>query len=424
LALPSPAELRDVNVQLARQIQERDAAEQALRSSEARLRQVQKMETIGQLTGGVAHDFNNLLTVIMGGLDSITRQVGELPPDTAGESVKRSVGMAFKAAERGAVLTHRLLAFSRQQPLEPRAIDVNRLVADMSELLRRTLGETIDLEIALAGGLWGALADPNQLENSLLNLALNARDAMPGGGKLAIETMNTHLDEAFVRDLVEPLSPGQYVMISVTDTGSGMDSETLERAFEPFFTTKGVGRGTGLGLSQVYGFVLQSKGYVRIDSEIGQGTTVKIYLPRLAGPEAAKRKPTESFGIVGSGSGEAILLVEDNDDLRDYSADALREMGYSVSQAGNAADALSIVKGDARIDLLFTDIVLPGGMDGRQLAAAARKLRPGLKVLFTTGYARNANVGDGQRDGSAPQIAKPFTYGDLAARVRSVLNAD
>jgi signal transduction histidine kinase len=424
LALPSPAALREINLELARQIAERDLAEEALRISEARLRQIQKMETIGQLTGGVAHDFNNLLTVMLGGLDSIERHIGEIPESPAIAAIKRAAAMAIKAVDRASTLTHRLLAFSRRQPLEPKPIDANRLVADMSEILRRTLGETIDLETVLAGGLWSVLADPNQLENSLLNLAVNARDAMPEGGKLTIETGNTYLDEAYVAKLVEPLPAGQYVMIAVSDTGTGMDSETLDRAFEPFFTTKDIGRGTGLGLSQVYGFVLQSKGYVRIYSELGQGTVVKLYLPRRVGADDAADAGVKRAGSARAGAGETVLVVEDHEDLRAYSTGAVREMGYHVLEAADAKAALAILDSDVEIDLLFTDVVLPGGMNGRQLADAAIKTRPGLKVLFTTGYTRNAIVHNGQLDPGIQLLGKPFTYLDLAAKIRAVLDGD
>jgi signal transduction histidine kinase/CheY-like chemotaxis protein len=424
LALPSPAALREMNVELARQIAERDHAEEQLRISEARLRQIQKMETIGQLTGGVAHDFNNLLTVMLGGLDSIERQIVQIPESPAIIAIRRSAAMATKAVERAATLTHRLLAFSRRQPLEPKPIDANRLVADMSELLRRTLGETIDLETVLAGGLWSVTADPNQLENSLLNLAVNARDAMPGGGKLTIETGNTYLDEAYVAKLVEPLPAGQYVMIAVSDTGGGMDSATLDRAFEPFFTTKDIGRGTGLGLSQVYGFVLQSRGYVRIYSEIGQGTVVKLYLPRRIGADDAPDTDVDAHRSTANGEGETVLVVEDHEDLRAYSAGAVREMGYRVFEAADAKAALAILDSDVSIDLLFTDVVLPGGMNGRQLADAALKSRPDLKVLFTTGYTRNAIVHNGQLDPGIQLLGKPFTYSDLAAKLRAVLDGD
>jgi len=424
LAMPSPAALREVNVELARQIAERDHAEEQLRISEARLRQVQKMETIGQLTGGVAHDFNNLLTVMLGGLDSIERQLAEGPQSAVMENIKRSTAMAMKAVERAATLTHRLLAFSRRQPLEPKPIDANRLVADMSELLRRTLGETIELETVLAGGLWSVTADPNQLENSLLNLAVNARDAMPDGGKLTIETANAYLDEDYVAKLVEPLPAGQYVMIAVSDTGTGMDSITLDRAFEPFFTTKDIGRGTGLGLSQVYGFVLQSQGYVRIYSELGQGTVVKLYLPRRIGADVAADSGLGRRHALATGDGETVLVVEDHEDLRSYSTGAVREMGYNVLEAADARAALAILESGVRIDLLFTDVVLPGGMNGRQLADAALKTRPTLKVLFTTGYTRNAIVHNGQLDPGIQLLGKPFTYSDLSTKIRSVLDDD
>jgi signal transduction histidine kinase/CheY-like chemotaxis protein len=424
LALPSPTALREINLELARQIAERDHAEEQLRISEARLRQVQKMETIGQLTGGVAHDFNNLLTVMLGGLDSIERQIAAIPDSPAIGAIKRSSAMALKAVERAATLTHRLLAFSRRQPLEPKPIDANRLVADMSELLRRTLGETIDLETVLAGGLWSVTADPNQLENSLLNLAVNARDAMPEGGKLTIETGNTYLDEAYVAKLVEPLPAGQYVMIAVSDTGIGMDSVTLDRAFEPFFTTKDIGRGTGLGLSQVYGFVLQSQGYVRIYSELGQGTVVKLYLPRRIGADDAPEAGAIRAISAAIGEGETVLVVEDHEDLRAYSTGAISEMGYHVIEAADAKAALAILDSDVPIDLMFTDVVLPGGMNGRQLADAAMTSRPHLKVLFTTGYTRNAIVHNGQLDPGIQLLGKPFTYSDLAAKIRAVLDSD
>jgi CheY-like chemotaxis protein len=330
----------------------------------------------------------------------------------------------LKAVERAATLTHRLLAFSRRQPLEPKPVDANRLVADMSELLRRTLGETIDLETVLAGGLWSVTADPNQLENSLLNLAVNARDAMPEGGKLTIETGNTYLDEAYVAKLVEPLPAGQYVMIAVSDTGIGMDSVTLDRAFEPFFTTKDIGRGTGLGLSQVYGFVLQSRGYVRIYSELGQGTVVKLYLPRRIGADDAPEAGAIRAISAAIGEGETVLVVEDHEDLRAYSTGAISEMGYHVIEAADVKAALAILDSDVPIDLMFTDVVLPGGMNGRQLADAAMASRPQLKVLFTTGYTRNAIVHNGQLDPGIQLLGKPFTYSDLAAKIRAVLDSD
>jgi signal transduction histidine kinase/CheY-like chemotaxis protein len=424
LAVPSPAALRAINDELQREIVERDQAEQALRVSETRLRQVQKMETIGQLTGGVAHDFNNLLTVILGGLDAIQRKALGLPDGSVAASISRAATMALHAVDSATTLTHSLLAFSRRQPLEPKVLAPNKLVAEMSELLRRTLGETVNLQTVLAGGLWPIWADPNQLENSLLNLAVNARDAMENGGKLTIETANAYLDEAYVSDLLEPISAGQYVMIAVADSGSGMDRATLDRAFEPFFTTKAVGKGTGLGLSQVYGFVTQSRGHVRIYSEVGEGTVVKLYLPRCVAAAGESSSASQARTIPDARLGEAILLVEDHADLREYSAGALAEMGYKVLQAADAEEALAILRSDAKIDLLFTDVVLPGGMNGRQLADAASAERPKLRMLYTTGYTRNAIVHNGQLDIGVQLIGKPFTYADLAAKIRAVLDAD
>jgi signal transduction histidine kinase/CheY-like chemotaxis protein len=422
LALPSPAALRLVNQELALQIAERDLAEQALRASEARVRQMQKMETIGQLSGGIAHDFNNLLTVMLGGLDTIGQQLPRLPQGPETSRIDRSQKMALKAVERAALLTQRLLAFSRRQPLEPRLIDANKLISEMAELFQRTLGETVALETVMAAGLWSISADPHELENSLLNLAVNARDAMPNGGKLTIETGNTYLDEAYVRQQVETLPAGQYVMIAVTDTGIGMDQATLERAFEPFFTTKEVGKGTGLGLSQVYGFIRQSSGLVRIYSEVGKGTTVKLYLPRRIGDagrldSALQRRPTPA-----PGRGEVIMVVEDNDDLRAYGTAAIAEMGYVVIAARTGPEALRLLNTAKIVDLLFTDVVLPDGMNGRELADEARRRRPGLKVLFTTGYTRNAIVHNCELDAGVNLIGKPFTALDLSAKLREVLD--
>ncbi len=406
------AELQSLNASL----EERVAQEVAERAkAEDALRQAQKMEAVGQLTGGVAHDFNNLLTVIIGGLDTIKRSK---PSDEV--RVTRAAEMALQGALRAASLTERLLAFSRRQPLAPKPLQLNALVRDMTELLHRTLGEQIELEGILSPRLWRIEADQNQLESAILNLAVNARDAMPDGGKLTIETANTALDESYSAIDAEVL-PGQYVMIAVSDTGTGMSKETLARVFEPFYTTKEVGKGTGLGLSMIYGFAKQSGGHVTIYSEEGQGTTVKLYFPRYlgqsegAGTSASLKAPTSS-------EGEVVLVVEDNEDVRAYSTLILGELGYEVLEADDADAALAILKSDRRIDLLFTDVVLPG-KSGRVLADAAAELRPGLKVLFTTGYSRNAIVHQGRLDAGVQLISKPFTFEQLATRVRDLLDA-
>jgi len=407
-------QLEDANARLLDEMAQRAHAEEALRQS-------QKMEALGQLTGGVAHDFNNLLTVIMGGLETIGRQLGKLPGGPEAARIIRARDMALYGAERAATLTQRLLAFSRRQPLQPQTIDPNKLVQGMGDLLRRTLGETVDLETVLAGGLWKTLADAAQLENAILNLAVNARDAMPEGGRLTLETANAALDEAYAESVPEGLAPGQYVMIAVTDTGVGMREDILKQVFEPFFTTKEVGKGTGLGLSQVYGFVRQSHGHVAIYSEVGVGTTIKIYLPRHIGEEedSAARAPTDAALLVGD---ERVLLVEDHDDLRSYSAGILRELGYEVCEARDGEAALACLDEGFAPDLLFTDVVLPGGYNGRQLADAVLARRPGMPVLFTTGYTRNAIVHNGRLDPGIDLITKPFTFDQLAQKVRSVLD--
>ena len=392
------------------------------RRLEEQLRQVQKMEAIGQLTGGVAHDFNNLLTIVLGGLDTIGRQIPNLPAPSALSRIERAHDMALQGVTRAATLTRRLLAFSRQQSLAPQSVDANKLVASTCELLRRTLGETISLETRLAGGLWRAYADPNELENALLNLAVNARDAMPNGGRLTIKTANADLDEALVASLPERIDPGQYVVIAVSDTGVGMDPETKRRAFDPFFTTKEVGKGTGLGLSQVYGFARQSGGHVKIDSEPGEGTTVAIYLPRRLGVET-EMAADDAFDPRGAVGVESILVVEDDETLRTYTTSILRELGYRVFEAADGVSAIAKFQPFESIDLLLTDIVMPGGMNGRQLAVEAMKRRPDLKVLFMTGYPRDATVHDGRFDGGVHMIGKPFSYHELAARIRARLDA-
>jgi PAS domain S-box-containing protein len=401
----------------------RDALEAAveartaeLRAAEESLRQAQKMETVGQLTGGVAHDFNNLLQIVTGNLEILQRNLPEDSP-----RLRRAAENAMTGAKRAAILTQRLLAFSRRQPLAPKPTDPNKLVAGMSELLHRTLGETIEIETVLASGVWRVEVDQNQLENALLNLAVNARDAMPDGGKLTIETSNTHLDRGYVAHNAE-VATGQYVVICVSDTGEGMDPETVARAFEPFFTTKEVGKGTGLGLSMVYGFVKQSGGHVKVYSEPGEGTTVKVYLPRLIGAAAEEEEAASSMAPEGTRD-EIILVCEDDDDVRAYSVEVLRELGYRVLESHDGASALRLLEREGRIDLLFTDVVLPGGMTGAVLAERARAIRPDLKVLFTTGYARNAIVHHGRLDHGVELITKPFAYADLAARVRDLLDA-
>ncbi|HWH22272.1 MAG TPA: ATP-binding protein [Allosphingosinicella sp.] len=413
------AELRELNQSLEARVAE--AVEERMKAEEA-LRQAQKMEAIGQLTGGVAHDFNNLLTVILGGLDTIKRQLGALPVSPVTERIERSARMAFQGAERAATLTARLLAFARRQPLDPKPIDAGRLVTNLADLLQRTLGETIALETVTGAGLWRIQADPGELENTLVNLAVNARDAMPSGGRLTIETSNAFLDSDYVGQVPEPIEPGQYVLIAVSDTGSGMSPETLAQVFEPFFTTKEVGKGTGLGLSQVYGFVRQSGGHIRIYSELGQGSTVKIYLPRLMSGADAAEVSTPAAQAPTHGGVERILVVEDHEDLRAFSTGILRELGYDTLEAANARSALEILQSTHDIDLLFTDVVLPEGMDGRKLADEARRRRPGIKVLFTTGYTRNAIVHNGRLDPGVDLIGKPFSFDGLAAKVREILD--
>ena len=406
------AALRDLNMNLEREIEERSAQ---LRMNEEALRQAQKMEAVGQLTGGVAHDFNNILQVIVGNLEVIRRLV----PSDAGR-IQRSAEQALNGARQASSLTQRLLAFSRRQPLDPKPIDVNSIVNGMSELLNRSLGETISVETVRGAGLWKVEADPNALESAILNLAVNARDAMPQGGRLTVETMNAYIDEAYATTHVEVV-PGQYVLISVSDTGFGMDPETVRRAFEPFFTTKPVGQGTGLGLSQVYGFAKQSGGHLKIYSEVGQGTTVKMYLPRLE--RADEPMDVQLSTPVPEGAlGETILVVEDDVSVRTYSVDALRDLGYRTIEAPDGPSAVRLLETQTHVDLLFTDVVLPGGMSGAQVAARARELRPGLKVLFTTGYARNAIFHHGRLDKGVQLITKPFSFEELAAKVRDVLD--
>ena len=388
------------------------------RTIEEQLRQSQKMEAVGQLTGGIAHDFNNLLTIITGNIDIAGRSLAE-GGDTG--RAQRAIGNAMRGAERAGALTQRLLAFSRRQPLAPKALDLDKVVAGMSDLLKRSLGELVRLEIVTSPGLWSVEADPNQIENALVNLAVNARDAMPAGGTLTIETANAHLDQGYAATHAE-VPPGNYVVIAVSDTGMGMSKEVLARVFEPFFTTKEVGRGTGLGLSQVYGFVKQSGGHISVYSEEGRGTTVKLYLPRFTGDAP------DDFAVAGTGDasrgvrGETVLVVEDDEEVRAYAVEVLRDAGYRVIEAGDGGAALRILEqADQRVDLLFTDVVMPG-LSGRELSDRARELRPGLKILYTSGYTRNAIVHGGRLDPGVELLPKPFTSKDLTERVRDILD--
>jgi signal transduction histidine kinase len=405
--------LQDLNATLERLVIERT---EQLRLNEEALRQAQKMEAVGQLTGGVAHDFNNLLQIIVGNLEILLRN---LPADA--DRLRRATDAAMSGAERATALTQRLLAFSRRQPLDPKPINVNNLVGGMSELLHRTLGETIAVETVLGPGLWHIEVDQNQFESALLNLAVNARDAMPQGGKLTIETANTHIGEDYYA-LNAEAAPGQYVVICVSDTGCGIDKATMAHVFEPFFTTKETGRGTGLGLSLVYGFVKQSGGHVKLYSEPGIGTTVKIYLPPLTG-EIAEEQVSGWTEAPEDTHEETILVLEDNHEVRRHSVEALRELGYRVVEAHDGATALQLLERQPYVDLLFTDVVLPGGMMGAEIAAQARAMYPRLKVLFMTGYARNAIVHHGHLDQGAHLITKPFSFIDLATKVRDVLDA-
>ena len=380
------------------------------------LRQSQKMEAVGQLTGGIAHDFNNMLAVVIGSLDLLGRRLGDADP-----RARRYVDSAGDAARRAAMLTQRLLAFSRRQPLAPKPLDANKLIAGMSDLLRGSLGAGIKLETALAEGLWRAFVDPNQLENALLNLAVNARDAMPGGGCLTIETSNARLD---ARHGVghSGVTAGHYVLIGVSDTGCGMSPEVIARAFDPFFTTKDIGKGTGLGLSQVHGFVNQSGGHVKIHSEVGRGTTVRTYLPRHLGDDGPEPKAEAQLAMAAKGDRrEVILVVEDDAAVRGFSAEALREFGYEVLEADGAAAALEALETEPRIALMFTDVAMPD-VDGRALADQALKRWPGLKVLFTSGYTYHAIVRNGLLDPNAHLIGKPYKLSELAAKVRSLMD--
>ena len=397
--------------------------------TEDTLRQAQKMEAIGQLTGGLAHDFNNLLTIVIGNLDTLRRRLANVSPgeDAShfGKTLAKPVELAMQGSRSAAQVTHRLLAFSRRQALEPRNIDLNRLVGGMSELLHRTLGENVAVETVLAGGLWPTFADANQVENALLNLVVNARDAMPDGGKLTIETANTYLDENYSRRFGD-VAPGQYALLSVTDTGTGIPPSLIEKIFEPFFTTKDTGHGSGLGLAMVHGFVKQSGGHLRVYSEEGQGTTVKIYLPRNTDAETMHSHPpageTDLEPLPRARPNETLLVVEDNEGVREYAVSILEDLGYSVIEASDVKNALEKVETAPQISLLFTDVVLPGGASGRDLMRHMVKRYPGLPVLFTTGYTRNAIVHGGRLDANVHLLNKPYTQQELARKLRELLD--
>jgi len=395
---------------LRREVARREAAEE-------QLRQAQKMEAVGRLTGGVAHDFNNLLTIVGGNLEMLKRRLTDPDPRVAA-----AIENAMTGVSRAAKLTHRLLAFSRQQPLEPVSVDIHQLVASMAELLRSTLGETIAIEAVLARGLWRAKVDPNELENAILNLAINARDAMPRGGKITLETANAHLDADHAQ-AHEQVSAGDYVMIAISDTGTGMTSEVMAKAFEPFFTTKPVGMGTGLGLSQVYGFIKQSGGHVALTSEVGRGTTVKLYLPkeRKEAEEPRLKPAAASAPVATEAAAHKILVVEDDAMVRQFSVEVLEAVGHRVLAAADGPSALTLLRRHPDISLLFTDVVLGGAMDGRQLADESLKIRPTLKVLFTTGHTRHAIVHDGRLDEGVNLLGKPFSVAALTAKVQKIL---
>jgi PAS domain S-box-containing protein len=399
---------------VARDVTAEKAAAERLKVTEEALLQSQKMEAVGQLTGGIAHDFNNLLTGIVGSLDLLQTRLNQGRTD----NFSRYIDAAMTSANRAAALTHRLLAFARRQPLIPKSVDANQLVVSLEDLLRRTIGETIDLAIAAADDLWLTLCDPNQLESALLNLAINARDAMPDGGKLTITTSNARI-EGVTAD-TPALSPGDYVCIGVTDTGTGMSAEVAARAFDPFFTTKPIGQGTGLGLSMIYGFARQSDGHVTIDSKLGRGTSVRLYLPRHHG-EIAAQAASAATAAEHVATGETVLIVEDEPVVRAVIVEMLGEQGYQTLEAIDGPSGLRILRTNARIDLLVTDVGLPG-MNGRQLADQARETRPGLKVLFITGYAESVAISDGFLQPGMEMITKPFDLDNLSRRIRAMVS--
>jgi signal transduction histidine kinase/CheY-like chemotaxis protein len=404
--------LRELAQDLERRVEERT---RDLVAAEEALRQSQKMEAVGQLTGGLAHDFNNLLTGISGSLQLLQTRLSQ----GRVTDLERYINAADGAARRAASLTHRLLAFSRRQTLDPKPTNINRLIAELEELIRRTVGPGIHVEVVGAAGLWTALVDRNQLENAILNLCINARDAMPDGGRLTIETANKWLDERAARE--RELAPGQYLSLCVTDTGTGMTAEVIKRAFDPFFTTKPLGQGTGLGLSMIYGFARQSGGQVRIYSELGKGTTMCLYLPRHHGRGEDEHAAQDWGAPQRAAEGETVLVVDDEPTVRMLVAEVLQELGYTAIEVADGSAGLQVLRSDQRIDLLITDVGLPGAINGRQVADGARAVRPDLKVLFITGYAENAVVGNGHLEPGMQVLAKPFPMEALATRIKDLM---
>ena len=401
---------------ITRDLTERREAQMQLEQSREQLFQAQKMEAIGQLTGGLAHDFNNLLTGISGSLELLSSRLSQ---GRLGD-MERYIATARGAASRAAALTHRLLAFARRQTLDAKPTNPNQLITSMQDLVQRTVGPGIAVETVLAGGLWPTLCDPNQLENALLNLCINARDAMPDGGRLTIETANTWLDERAARE--RDMEPGQYVAICVTDTGTGMSSDVIARAFDPFYTTKPIGEGTGLGLSMIYGFAKQSNGQVRLYSEIGAGTTARIYLPRHHGDAVNEEEMQPELARAGRAeAGDTVLVVDDEPSVRMLVTEVLGELGYTAIEAADSVSGLKVLQSDVRIDLLVTDVGLPGGMNGRQMTDAVRQHRPKLKVLFITGYAENAAIGNGHLEPGMHVLTKPFAMDKLASKIKDII---
>jgi PAS domain S-box-containing protein len=406
---------------VTRDMTERMRVQEDLKQAQERLALAQRMEAVGQLSGGIAHDFNNLLMIILGNLETAEQAAKNLAGPTL-QRLQRALANIGRGAQRASTLTSRLLAFSRRQPLDPKQLDVNRFITNVVEFVQRSLGESIKVEAVGAAGLWPIEVDQAQLETAIVNLAINARDAMPDGGKLTIEASNTFIGGDYARKNPE-ISPGQYVAICVTDTGQGMTEEVATRAFEPFFTTKEVGQGTGLGLSQVYGFVKQSKGHVKIYTELGQGTTVKIYLPRLSGAAELEAETDETETPADAAeAGDSILVVEDDFFVRTYIVETLRDLGYYVIAAADAVAALGFLEHPGiRVDLMITDVVMTG-MNGRELAEKAKTLRPTLKILYMTGYSRNAIIHQGRIDAGVELIQKPVGKAELSSRIRELLD--